>query len=1172
MRLKKIRLAGFKSFVDPTTVDLPGPLVGIVGPNGCGKSNVIDAVRWVMGESSARNLRGESMTDVIFNGSSSRKPVGQANIELVFDNSDGTLGGQYASYAEISVKRQVNRDAQSQYFLNGVRCRRRDVTDVFLGTGLGPRSYSIIEQGMISRIIEAKPEELRVYLEEAAGISLYKERRRETERRIRDTRENMERLNDVREEVGKQLEKLQRQAQTAERYKALKQEERQLRAELLALKLRDLATGLQACGREILGQETALEALIADQRGAERELVSLREQQGGLSEELNTAQGHYYGLGSDIARVEQQISHHRELQQRRREDLAAGQEALADVERSLADDQGRQEQLEQRLQALEPQLDEARALEEESAEQAMEAQQAREEWQAQWDDFNEQAAGSLREAQVERTRIEHLEQRQQELTRRRQGLQQELDGLDSAALEQEIAGLEEEQQALAEQRELVAEELETLEAGLEQLAEDKQRLSDDQQALRGGMQQRQARLTGLETLQQNALAESDGPVMQWLARQDLDGCQRLAQVLQVEQGWEAALESVLADRLQTVCAHDVSLDAEALQTLTAGDLTLLDTGRDPGTKGVLNPGLTPLLQRVNAPWPLDDLLAGVYCAETLEQAMAARDALAAGESLVSRDGHWLGRRWHRVRGEDDQQQGVLAREREMNALRARQQHDEQLLREGEGQLREARERHQEQDERRQQVQAERDQLQDRLAGLAGQLQSRRQRLEDVRQRHGRLQQELADAAVQLDEAGGSVRDARGRLQQALERGEEFDERRQLLQDARDQQQQALADARDVVRQRRELRHELSLQLENARTAHKAVLEQVSRLSAQQARLAHKARALSTTVEGEGDPTLGLEQEREGLLGRRLEAEQALNTIRIRLGEVDQQLQSLDKTRTGAEGKAGTLREALEAARLRQQELRVRHQTQAEQFTEMNYDLDTLQRNLPGDASEQTWLQRLSDVDGRISRLGSINLAAIDEHEALFERKTYLDQQHDDLFEALETLESAIRRIDKETRARFRTTFDRVNAGLGHMYPRLFGGGEAYLELTGDDLLNTGVSILARPPGKRITNIHLLSGGEKAMTAVALIFAIFELNPAPFCMLDEVDAPLDEANVGRFSQLVREMSDRVQFIFITHNKATMEIATHLMGVTMHEPGVSRLVAVDVDEAAEMALAV
>ncbi|MCC5857976.1 MAG: chromosome segregation protein SMC [Ectothiorhodospiraceae bacterium] len=1173
MRLKKIKLAGFKSFVDPTTVHLPSSLVGIVGPNGCGKSNVIDAVRWVMGESSARYLRGESMTDVIFNGSSSRKPVGQASIELVFDNSDGSLGGQYAGFSEISVKRQVNREGQSQYMLNGTRCRRRDITDVFLGTGLGPRSYAIIEQGMISRIIEAKPEELRVYLEEAAGISLYKERRKETERRIRTTRENMERLSDVRDEVGVQLEKLRRQAQTAERYKALKKEERQLRAELLAMRLRELDRQLVEARQAIHERENGMEAHLAAQRGAERQLVEYRERHAELSETLNAIQGRYYSLGSEIARIEQQIAHRRELHQRHQRDLQANTEALAEVDHTLDEDREKLALLEQRLEELEAEIGEMNELEAEASDRVIETQQALDDWQVRWERFNQDSAESVQAAQVERARIEGLEQRQEDLARRRQRLRQEHDGLDLAERRDELEQLREEELALAERRQALEEELEELERRCGEARELEEALADELHALRGQQQQEEARLTSLETLQQDALGQTDGAVADWLARQGLGRALRLAQCLRVRPGAERAVETVLAERLQAVCTDGTVQSSEALAAAGCGSLMLLDHGTEPGPwpAGGMS-GLEPLLEAVESPWPLQDLIGGIYLAPDLETALESRAGLQAHESIVCLDGHWLGRRWLRLPPVADDDQGVIAREREIQRLGGALEALQERLAACATRQREAQERRLDLEEDRQAVQEQRDGLGERLVDLRARIGGRTQRLEELEERLAVLQGQLEELAQEADESSEQLRTARRRLQEALERNETLDGQRERLQAERDQHQRAVAEAREQMRTRRETRHGLTVKQEGAVTAADSLREQMRRLEAQRDRLLTRSQELRQALERdqEGDDA-DLSGQREQLLAQRLQAERELNEARTRLGEIDEGLRARDRDRLAAEQAVGALREQLEQVRLDEQERKVRRQTQAEQLLDMGYDLETLQRNLAGDATEAQWLKHLSEVEQRINRLGSINLAAIEESEQLAQRKDYLDQQHADLTEALETLETAIRKIDRETRQRFRETFDKVNAGLQRMYPRLFGGGEAYLEMTGDDLLETGITILARPPGKRISNIHLLSGGEKALTAVAMIFSIFELNPAPFCMLDEVDAPLDEANVGRFSQLVKEMSNRVQFIFITHNKATMEVATHLMGVTMHEPGVSRLVAVDVDEAAEMAVA-
>ena len=1170
MRLKKIKLAGFKSFVDPTTVPLPSALVAIVGPNGCGKSNIIDAVRWVMGESSAKHLRGESMADVIFNGSNSRKPVSQASIELVFDNSDGGLGGQYAKYAEISVKRQVNRDGQSQYFLNGTRCRKRDITDVFLGTGLGPRSYSIIEQGMISRVIEAKPEELRVYLEEAAGISLYKERRRETERRMRGTRENMERLTDVREEVGSQLDKLKRQAAVAERYKALKQEERQLRAELLVLRLGALEDEMQRFQQTLSERENALQAEITRQREAEREIVQVRENHTEGNDRLNEIQGRYYALGSEIARIEQQIAHHRELREKQQRDLSANAEALEELERTARQDQEKLAVLKERLEDLEPRIEEAQELEAEASDHVIDAQQALDAWQARWEEFNRQAAEYVQQAQVERTRIDHLDHRQQDLQRRGDRLREESQRLDPAELEAELETLREEAAEAAEQAEEFGERLEECQQRLAELREQQDELNEELADLKGEMQRDQGRLTSLETLQQAALGEAEGPVADWMAEHGLAANARLAHALEVEPGWEQALETVLGDSLQGVCVDGLDLRREQLGGLTKGRVTLIDTAAAPAE--IASSGSrAALADKVKAPWPVDDLLAGVYCVPDYDQALAARAGLAPGESLVTPEGIWLSRRWLRIRGEEDAQSGVLAREREIESLRERLAASDERIEVVQRSLEEAQERLLDAEEERDDLRRQREDVSHRQASVQARLESRQTRLRELRERRERLLAEIEDLDAQGRQAGEELTECRERLQESMDRSEDLDEQREQLRAEKERHQQTVNEAREQMRHRREARHDLSLKLESATTARQSIDEQLRRIESQRERIKSRDEELRAALAEAGDPTGELSEQRQRLLAERLETEESLKKARDELADLDRRLRELDQTRAQADQRGQGLRQELEEARLAHQELRVRRQTLAEQLAETGHDLLEVQQALPAGAEEQAWHKRLQDVEGRIARLGSINLAAIEEHKALEERKGYLDQQHDDLTEALETLESAIRKIDRETRARFKETFDKVNAGLSQMYPRLFGGGEAYLELTSDDLLETGVAIMARPPGKRISNIHLLSGGEKALTAVALVFAIFELNPAPFCMLDEVDAPLDEANVGRFCNLVRDMSERVQFIFISHNKATMEIATHLTGVTMHEPGVSRLVAVDVEEAVQMATA-
>lgn len=1166
MRLTKIKLAGFKSFVDPTTVVLPSQLVGVVGPNGCGKSNIIDCVRWVMGESSAKHLRGESMTDVIFNGSASRKPVSQASVELVFDNRDGGIGGQYAAYAEISVKRTVNRDGQSAYYLNGTRCRRRDITDVFLGTGLGPRSYAIIEQGMISRVVEAKPEELRTYLEEAAGISLYKERRRETERRMRDTRDNLDRLNDVRQEVAVQLEKLQRQAETAERYKTLKAEERTRRGELIALRIRSLNQELEALEQGLSERQTAVEAALARQREIEREIEQLREQYSEGSDALNEIQGRYYALGSDIARIEQQIAHRRELRDKQGKELERTLEALRELEQGIGLDQGKLDELEQQVEELQPELELIREREDVANDAVADAQDALDDWQHRSDAFNQRAAESVQAAQVERARIEQLERRGQELASRRERLERERDAVELDALEDEIAALAAEEAELREQQTGLGEQLDELQERYGELRAQQEARRQALDQARSELQARRGRLASLETLQQAALGRDAGALGQWLQERGWAEHDRLAQLLTVEPGWERAVETVLGQALQAVCVESLTDAEAALAEVPEGGLTVIAADH-PAAAGAAAP--QSLLSKVAGPGPLAELLAGVHCADDRVAAQALRAQLAPGESVITRDGLWLGHGWARVHVGGSGEAGVLAREREIQALReelarleARIDTAAAALEEGEAALAEC-------EEQRDERQDAHNALSRRLAALQARLEAHRSRLDELRQRRQQLSDELEDLAAQITRTDAEIQEAHRRLQVALEEGERFDEERERLQRERAELLERLNACREQLGEYRDRRHELALKLESAATARRSMLDAIQRMRTQLERTEARRQELEAQLAEIDEPGTELEPQRESLLQQRLEVETQLSAARARLSESEQRLRELEAARVEADRQAQALRETLEGSRLKVQELKVRRQGEGERLLELGLDAQALLAELPATATEAEWQALLERLEARIGRLGPINLAAIDEYQALQERSGYLERQYADLTEALETLEGAIRRIDRETRQRFKETYDKVNAGMQRIFPRLFGGGRGYLELTGEDLLETGVTIMAQPPGKRITNIHLLSGGEKALTAVALVFAIFELNPSPFCMLDEVDAPLDEANVGRFCDMLVEMSDRVQFIFITHNKVTMQIAEHLQGVTMHEPGVSRLVAVDVNEAVRLA---
>jgi chromosome segregation protein len=1167
MRLSKIKLAGFKSFVDPTTIPLPSSLIGVVGPNGCGKSNVIDAVRWVMGESSAKHLRGDSMADVIFNGSNSRKPVGQATIELVFDNSDGSIKGEYAQYNEIAIRRTVSRDGQSQYFLNGTRCRRRDITDIFLGTGLGPRSYSIIEQGMISRLIEAKPEDLRVFLEEAAGISKYKERRRETENRIRHTRDNLERLEDLREELGKQLDRLQRQSKTAEKYKEFKEEERLLKGQLTALRWRGMDAQAGEREQQIREQETAFEEKVARQRAIEAEVEKLRDQHVEATEIFNEVQGRFYGVGGDIARVEQSIQHATERRAEQAQELQAAERGWIESETHLATDRRKIEELKQALAELEPTLAETQARQEASDGARAEAEQAMHDWQTHWDEFNHRAAEPARIAEVERTRLSSLEQQHIQHDTRIQRLREEQQRQSYGELEQEIAEREAKVEEFGAQTTALQERLSEHLLAIQSVRDNSHQLSSQLDEQRSQLQSMKGRHSSLEALQQAALGKTEGEVAQWLSANGLENAQRLAQGLKVAAGWENAVECVLGFHLEAVCVDGINGLSGKLGNLEHS-LALFDTAAGQAAAAASG-NLAPVLgDQVQSPWPLDAVLSGVYAVDDLEQALALRPRLAANESVITRDGIWLGSNWLRVAHDADEKAGVLQREQELTTLAASIEHLEGDVAAGQERLAEGREQLQRLEEEREQVQRELHQATRAQAEIESQLSGRQARLDQMRNRSDNIDKEIAELQQHDEQNQTDTRAARERLNEAMVQMEQLAQQREELSQQREQLRERLEEARNTARNDRDTAHEIRLKTQTMTTELASTEQSLERMERQLAQVGERRETLKAALAAGEAPLAEMKQELERLLEGRSVVEKELAEARRKVEELEHKLRELDSERHNVERSAQEIRSSLEQTRMAWQELKVRRQTLVEQLGETGYTLEALFESLPEEAEEEAWAEQVERIALRIQRLGPINLAAIEEYQTESERKNYLDAQHADLVEALETLENAIRKIDRETRTRFKETFERVNSGFKEMFPRLFGGGHAYLELTGEDLLDTGVTVMARPPGKRNSTIHLLSGGEKALTAVALVFSIFQLNPAPFCMLDEVDAPLDDANVGRFCDMVREMSEQVQFIFITHNKITMELAHQLNGVTMHEPGVSRLVAVDVDEAARM----
>ncbi|MGV8958842.1 MAG: chromosome segregation protein SMC [Stenotrophomonas sp.] len=1164
MRLSTIKLSGFKSFVDPTTLHLPTNMTGVVGPNGCGKSNIIDAVRWVMGESSASRLRGDSLTDVIFSGSAARKPVSQATVELVFDNSDHTITGEYASFNEISVKRLVSRDGTSNYYLNGTKCRRRDITDLFLGTGLGPRSYSIIEQGMISQIIEARPEDLRVYLEEAAGISKYKERRKETETRIRHTRENLDRLNDLREEIGKQLEHLKRQARQAEQYQGLQEERRVKDAEWKALEYRGLDGRLSGLREALSQEETRLQQLIAEQRDAEARIETGRVSREEAAEALSKAQADVYQVGSTLARIEQQIQHQREMSQRLNKARTEAQQALAELGQHISGDEAKLMVLREAVDLAEPQLEQLQEDNEFRQEALREAEARLADWQQRWETHTRSTSEASRSGEVERTRVDYLDRQILEADRRRESLSGERAGLDLEALDEALEQLQLQHETQKAALDGLNEQVEARREAVSALQEQQRTSQTELAEVRKQAQATRGRLSSLETLQQAALGQEQGAAVAWLKARGLDSAARVGERISVESGWETAVESALGQLIEGVLIDAPESLVEALAELGDGRIALVS-----GEQGAATFAPTSLAAKVQGPLAIRRLLARLHGADDLAAARELQHTLGEGDSVITRDGARLGEGWVRVSRSGAAKQGALLREREIVTLRAQieslQDRESELERRHAG-FREqmlAAEQHREEAQRAL-YQAHRS-----VSELAGQLQSQQGKVEAARTRIERIEAEVAQLLQTLDSSREQAREARARLDDAVTSMGDLESLRHALESERRQLTEARDLSRDAARNVRDSKHALALTLESQRAQINSLSQALERMSTQRGQLDSRLHELDSQLDEGDSPVQLLEEQHQNALGERVRVDRVLAETRTLLDGIDAQLRTYEQTRQQRDEQALAQRERISQRKLDQQALVLSAEQLQAAVEKAGFVLEDVINSLPEDAKLSDWEQTVHQIDGRMRRLEPVNLAAIQEYGEASQRSEYLDAQNTDLTTALETLEDAIRKIDRETRGRFKDTFDRVNAGVQQLYPRLFGGGHAYLELTGEDLLDTGVTIMARPPGKRVSSISLLSGGEKAMTAVALVFAIFQLNPAPFCLLDEVDAPLDEANVGRLANMVKEMSEKVQFLFVSHNKATMEAAQQLSGVTMREPGVSRLVSVDLEEAARLA---
>jgi len=1146
MRLKKIKLAGFKSFVDPTSIPFPDDMTAIVGPNGCGKSNVIDAVRWVLGESSAKNLRGDAMTDVIFNGSSARKPVSQSSVELVFDNSSGRIQGEFANYSELSIKRLVNRDPQSFYYLNGTKCRRRDITDLFLGTGLGPRSYAIIEQGMISRLIESKPQELRVFIEEAAGISKYKERRRETENRIRHTKENLERLEDVRGELGQQLEKLQRQASAAKRYKDLKQKERRYKGELAAIRWLKHSQIIAELEAQVQQQQTDIEAFIAQQRGDEKGIAEYKQQQQELKLKLEDIQQQYFRLGTDITRLEQNQLHRQQRKQQVEHELGKLNQSLLDSTEHEQQDELQLAQLGEAIAAGEPEVELLEQQLEAASDRLMQLEDELGTQQQSWREGEDLYYQLKQQVQNRHSQIQSTMNMQMRTQQRIGELEQDIKDLNTQSDPELVAQLQEQIQELGLELELLQQSTEQSELHYNRQLQQQKQSQQQELALQGQIQKLQALESSLMLL----LAEDEQTLQKWLQQQQIP-YESLWQFLQVEPGWERAVELACQPWKDMLVVKDVP----GAGNQVAGGLFFekqMSSDKPVGT-------LASKITNTYVPKWLTNIL---LCEE--QELMQQHDTLQDGMSLITRSGNWQGADWKIIAQQQDEQ-GQLQRAQELQSVRGDIEQKKQQLEilqtdmaqghEQEVALGQALERHKQQLEQSKQQQQL---LNNQLLLQQQQLQQYQQRLLKLEHEQQQQQQMLEQENIQLEEFAAELEELEIQLEQR-------ESQKQHIQASREQLQQQVTQQKEQTHQLQIRSHQLEAQLKGLSSQKQTLLQTQERHRGQLQQLQQKQQELTQELQALDMPMAEQGEALEQLLEQRVVVELEKTHVAEQLSEVELCLSDIEKGQQGIHDKIEQMRNRLEQTRLESEGHKVRAKGVLEQLDEMQQVLKPLLEQLPQDANETAWQQELDKTQNSVSRLGAVNLAAVEEYEVQSERKLHLDTQNEDLSSALETLENAIRKIDRETRSRFKDTFDKVNTDLKMLFPKVFGGGSAYLDLTGDDLLETGVTIMARPPGKKNSTIHLLSGGEKALTALSLVFAIFRLNPAPFCLLDEVDAPLDDANVGRFCKLVSEMSKTVQFIYITHNKIAMEMAKHLTGVTMAEPGVSRMVAVDVDEA-------
>jgi len=1170
VRLTSIKLSGFKSFVDPTNFQVHGQLVGVVGPNGCGKSNIIDAVRWVLGESRASELRGESMQDVIFNGTDSRKPSGRSSVELIFDNAAGKAGGQWGQYAEISVKRILTRDGSSTYYINNQAVRRRDIQDIFMGTGLGPRAYAIIGQGMIARIIEARPEELRVFLEEAAGVSKYKERRRETENRMHDTRENLLRVGDILRELEGNLEKLEAQAAVARKFHALQSEQDQKQKLLWLLRKNEAGAERDKIFREIELAQIALEEQTAGLRHAEATLEHLRQAHFAAGDLMHQAQGSLYQTNSEIGSLEAQIRFVIDSRSRLQNQINAIARQRDQWQQQGQQQQGDLVEAESRLEELGMDMEQLQAMVQQQTDALPLFEQTRSEAQEKANSLREGITQVQQQIELESANHRNASTTISALVSRRERLSQETKGLQSpddarlTILKTEMSEAREALEEAERQIEVLREQRITQEEGVR---EAQRQLAEESSALA----QLDARLGALRQLQEKV--QSQGKVQPWLAKHELDTLPRLWQKLQIEPGWETALESALRERVSALEVSNLDWAKAFFNDAPPAKLALFST---VGKAAAISnqdaiSGLSPLIDllKLNDPGMralMQEWLHNVFVATDTTTAFAARESLPPGGSIVTREGHLIGRSSVGFYAPDSEQDGMMARRQEIESLT--KQYSAQKLMSDDTKARVIRE-----EAALSQLRRQHQENRESAAALTQTVHGQQIEILKLTEQHERFQQRSTQISVELAEIGTQEAEYRQIMAEMEARFEQLDialgetqERFEESQTAFLEKDNALNEARQRLRECERAAQEAQFSERSQRNRIEELRRNIVTAQEQSEKLLADMQQGSLELENLDDQTAqaGL----QALLEQRVNQERALSDARHELDQVSQQVRQAEEGRMQVERSLQPQRDRITESQLKEQAARLNLEHFAQLLIEAQADEAALTEILPD--MKAPYLQgEVTRLTNAIVALGAVNLAALDELVLASERKRFLDAQDADLTEAMNTLEDAIRRIDRETRDLLQVTFDEVNKHFSELFPILFGGGQAKLTMTGGEILDSGVQVMAQPPGKKNATIQLLSGGEKAMTAIALVFALFQLNPAPFCLLDEVDAPLDDSNTERYCNMVKRMSGNTQFLFITHNKIAMEMAQELIGVTMQEQGVSRIVVVDLESATDFA---